>query len=238
MTMTTNSQRPEILAIIPARGGSKGLPRKNVLPLARKPLIVHSIEQALAARCVTRVVVSTDDPEIASVATGAKAEVVPRPAELAGDTASSESALLHALEYLRAQEGYQPELLVFLQCTSPVRRPNDIDDAVAKLVATGADSLLSVSPFHGFLWSEEGGAAHATNYDHRRRPRRQDRPPEFVETGSIYVTKVAGLLESGNRLSGRIQLYPMPSWTAFDIDDLDDFRMCEALLASKTPNGE
>jgi len=138
----------ETLAIIPARGGSKGIPRKNVLPLAGKPLIAYNIEQARRSQFIRRVVVSTDDAEIAAVARQYGAEVVWRPAEISGDSASSESALLHALEQLRQQENYQPDLLVFLQCTSPHTPAEDIDGTVQALLEQQADSALAVIPFH------------------------------------------------------------------------------------------
>ena len=122
-----------ILAIIPARGGSKGIPRKNLQPLAGKPLLAYTIEHARATPAVTRVVVSTDDVEIASVAQQYGAEVIWRPAEISGDTATSEAALLHALDHLRDNEGYEPDLVVFLQATSPLRRSDDIQRAVETL---------------------------------------------------------------------------------------------------------
>ncbi|MBI4236643.1 MAG: acylneuraminate cytidylyltransferase family protein, partial [Chloroflexi bacterium] len=123
-----------VLCIIPARGGSKRLPRKNLALLLGEPLVAHSIRHALEARLVQRVVVSTDDAEIASVAEQHGAEVVRRPAEIAGDTATSESALLHVLDHLERTESYHPDLVVFLQCTSPVRQRDDIDNAIRALL--------------------------------------------------------------------------------------------------------
>ncbi|MCU0723789.1 MAG: acylneuraminate cytidylyltransferase family protein, partial [Planctomycetes bacterium] len=115
----------DCLAIIPARGGSKGIPRKNLRPLGGKPLVVHSVDQALVCPRVGRVVVSTDDAEIAEVSRRAGAEVVERPAAISGDTASSESALLHVLDARKARGEEDPSLVVFLQATSPLRRPHD-----------------------------------------------------------------------------------------------------------------
>src|SRR5690606_38380639 len=117
---------PEVLALIPARGGSKSLPRKNVLPLGGIPLIAHTIRAAQAAKCVSRVAVSTEDSEIAEIARQYGADVVKRPMELATDDSTSESALLHSLDYLEANEGYLPDILCFLQCTSPFTAPEDI----------------------------------------------------------------------------------------------------------------
>ena len=123
----------QVLAIIPARGGSKGIPRKNIRILAGKPLIAYTIEHARQTPSVKRIVVSTDDPEIAAVSEQYGAEVVWRPAEISGDTATSESALLHVLNYLKDAEDYEPDLIAFLQATSPLRHPDDIQNAINKL---------------------------------------------------------------------------------------------------------
>lgn len=230
--------RPSALAIIPARGGSKGVTRKNVRPLAGRPLLVHTIEQALAAERVGRVIVSTDDAEIERVAEAHGAEVIERPAELADDDAPSESALVHVLDQLAEREGYRPELVVFLQCTSPIRDAADIDRAICQLLEEGADSLLSAVPFHGFTWRRGSTGAEPLNYDHRQRPRRQDRKGEYLENGSIYVFKRSILRRHGNRLGGKIALYEMDPASAVDIDRLEDFDICEALLRARAARAE
>lgn len=222
----------EILAIIPARGGSKGVPGKNIRPVAGKPLLAHTVEQARQATLVSRVVVSTDSPAIGEVAKQFGAGVVWRPAEISHDTASSESALLHVLDYLAEQEDYAPELIVFLQCTSPVRRPGDIDAAIQTLRHQQADSLLSVVPSHHWVWHiNSNGEPDSYNFDYRRRPRRQDRPAEYDENGSIYVFKPHILRQFHNRLGGKIALYPMHEWSRIDIDTLHDFELCEWALS-------
>lgn len=220
------------LAIIPARGGSKGIPRKNIRLLNGKPLIAYTIEQAKATPSITRVVVSTDDAEIGAVAQQYGAEVVWRPAEISGDTASSESALLHVLDYLEQTEGYQPELLIFLQATSPLRRPYDIANAIQKLIDEGADSLLSLAPFGHFLWHVPGGELQSLNFDYLNRPRHQELSPLYMENGSIYVFKPWVLRQLGNRLGGKITYYEMDPLSAIDIDTPADFDLCEAILAS------
>lgn len=140
--------RPEILALIPARGGSKGIPRKNLVVVAGKPLIAYSIEQALASRCITRTVVSTDDPEIAEVARSCGAEVpFLRPGELAQDLSTDLEVFRHALEQLRAGEGYRCDLVVHLRPTGPVRRVALIDQAIETMLGhPEAHSLRSVGP--------------------------------------------------------------------------------------------
>jgi N-acylneuraminate cytidylyltransferase len=220
-----------VLAIIPARGGSKGIPRKNVRPFLGKPLLAHSIEHARQAPSVGRVVVSTDDPEIAAVARRYGAEVVERPAEISGDTASSESALLHVLDHLEAAEGYRPELVVFLQATSPLRRPGAVQAAIDRLRREQADSLFSACPIHTFIWRRHRGRLESITCDYRNRPRRQDIGEDFAETGSIYVFKTRVLRESGNRLGGRIALYPDDPLCNFQVDEPGDFDLLERAAA-------
>ena len=222
----------EVLCIIPARGGSKGIPRKNLQPLAGKPLLAHSILQSLSATQVTRTVVSTDDEEIASVTREYGADVVYRPEAISGDTASSESALQHCLTYLADNESYEPDLVVFLQCTSPLRRSDDIDNAIAKLVADGADSLVSVVPVVVWLWRLVEGQPTSFNYDHLNRKRRQDRPAEYNENGSIYVFKPWVLMELNNRLGGQVSLYEMDEWSNLDIESWTDLQLTELVFTN------
>lgn len=223
----------KVVALIPARGGSKGIPRKNLHLLAGKPLLAHSIEHASQSTMVGRIVVSTDDAEIGAVARQYGAEVIWRPDDLSGDMASSESALLHALDHLRDTEGYAPDLVVFLQATSPLRAPGSLDQAIEQLLTCEADSLVSVVPAHVFLWSQEDGLAQPLNYDPRNRPRRQDRPAEYIENGSIYVFRPWVLRELNSRLGGKIALFVMEPWSAIDIDTPADVELCEQIIASR-----
>ncbi len=211
-----------VLAIIPARGASKRIPRKNLQPYLGEPLVVHSIKHALGSRVVDRTVVSTEDDEIRRVAEAAGATVVRRPLEIAGDTATSESALLHVLDVLRDGEGWEPDLVVFLQCTSPARTAEDIDGAVATLLAEGADSLLSACPFDKYVWRVGAEGAEPLNYDYHKRWRDQDFPPQYQENGSIYVFTPELLRATNNRLGGRIAIYPMSPEKSFQIDHPQD----------------
>jgi YrbI family 3-deoxy-D-manno-octulosonate 8-phosphate phosphatase len=223
----------EVLAIIPARGGSKGIPRKNVLPLAGVPLIAHAIRAAQTADRVTRIVVSTDDDEIADVAREYGAEVVDRPADLSGDSAKSEDALLHVLETLAHDEGYHPALVVFLQCTSPLTLADDIDATIAALEDRGADSAVAVTAFHYFLWRHAGdGDAIGVNHDKRVRLMRQQREPEYLETGAVYVMKTDGFLQSRHRFFGRTAMHEIPSERVLEIDDPFDFTRAEERIAA------
>ncbi len=229
-----------ILAIIPARGGSKGIPRKNLRLLAGKPLVAHSIEHARQARRVSRVVVSTDDPEIAAVSEQYGAEVVWRPAELATDTAPSESALRHVLDYLDENEGYQPDLVVFLQATSPCRLPQDIDGAVQTLLERQADSVFSACAEHftGRWRVNPDGTALPLNFEPGRRPRRQEYPIEYLENGSIYVFRPWVLRQTGNRMGGKIAIYEMPALRSFQVDELAELQFMEQLLAVQSSGSE
>ncbi len=220
----------DVVAIIPARGGSKGLPHKNVRPLLGEPLIAHTIRQSLNSQRVSRTIVSTDDEEIATISIQYGAEVIERPTEISGDSASSEKALRHVLDELQNSESFAPDLVVFLQCTSPVRRRHDIDRAIKSLIDSGTDSLLSVCRFHRFIWRAEDGVPVSQNYDYRNRQLRQNLSPEFMENGSIYVFKPWVLREFDNRLGGKIQLYEMDYFSSFEIDTLEDFILCEAIL--------
>ena len=218
-----------IVAIIPARGGSKGLPGKNIRTLANKPLIAHSIIDAKEARLVDKVYVSTDDRQIAQISKNYGAEIIIRPEQLANDIASSESALVHAIEQIESTD-IAIDLIVFLQCTSPIRTSENIDEAIAKVRAENADSLLSVSPNHRFIWQENNGVAQSINYDYRRRLRRQDMQPQYVENGSIYIFKPWVLKELNNRLGGKISLLEMSEAASWEIDSLLDFEIAESLL--------
>lgn len=207
-----------LIAIIPARGGSKGIPGKNIIPIAGKPLIAYTIEAALNADSIARVFVSTDDAQIAAVAKQVGADVIDRPAELSGDTASSESALLHALENVCDL----PEHFVFLQCTSPLTLPEDIDGTVQALVDKKADTAFTATRFHGFVWKQNGEDAAGVNHDKSVRLRRQDKEPEFLETGAVYVMNTQGFLQNKHRFFGTTAIYEMPAERAPEIDDPAD----------------
>lgn len=224
----------EILAIIPARGGSKGIPRKNIRLLAGKPLLAYTIEAAKAAPAINRIVVSTDDAEIGQVANSYGAEVVWRPAEISGDTASSESALSHVLAHLQESEHYTPDLVVFLQATSPLRGPNDVREGIETFLREGADSLFSASAMHGFMWRRTAeNEWQSLTYDYRNRQRRQDGPDDVFENGSFYVFKPWVLHDLQNRLGGKITAFRQPAVMAFQIDEPSDFELLTLLIQAQ-----
>lgn len=235
-------------AIIPARGGSLGLPGKNVARVGGVPLVARAVHAALAAERVERVVVTTDDEEIADAAIAAGAEVVARPGELAGAEASSESALLHALGVLGLEGLETPaapaprpahvpaprppsELTAFIQATSPFIDPADLDAAI-DLVARGErDVVFAATPTHGFLWREDAEEATAVgvNHDAAHRVRRQDREPEYLETGAFYVFRTDGFVHARHRFFGRIGIQPVHPDTAIEVDDAADLARARAL---------
>jgi YrbI family 3-deoxy-D-manno-octulosonate 8-phosphate phosphatase len=220
-----------VLVIIPARGGSKRIPRKNLLPVAGAPLLTHSVRHALEAGRVDEVVVSTDDEGVAAVARGLGVEVVMRPPELGADTATSESALLHVLDQRRSQGDDDPELVVFLQCTSPVRRAGDIDAAITMLETTGSDAVFSAVRDRALYWSVGSEGPQPINYDPTDRLREQDMGVQMRENGSIYVVRTDRLRATGNRLAGRRAVYEMDVWSSFQVDAPEDLAIVEWILS-------
>jgi len=236
-TMTMTRERimaehgPRTVAVIPARGGSKQVPRKNVQRVGGVPLVERAVRAASSADGIDLVVVSTDDDEIAAIAEAAGARVVRRPAEIAGDTATSESAILHALDALE-DDGTPVDVVAFLQATSPFIPSDALAAAVAEVRADRADSVFAAHETYGFLWrDDEQGAAVAVNHDAAHRPRRQDREPHLLETGAFYVFRADGFRESRHRFFGRIRAARVPEWTAIEIDDADQLRIARALAA-------
>ncbi|GGO23225.1 hypothetical protein GCM10010116_46850 [Microbispora rosea subsp. aerata] len=212
-----------MLAVVPARGGSVGVPLKNLEKVGGVPLVARAVDACLRAELVDEVVVSTDHDRIAEVAAAAGARVVRRPAELSGPTASSESAVLHALSEL---PGEQPEIVVLVQCTSAFLDPRDLDAAVAKVLDGEADSVFSGTETYEFVWT---GAGRGVNHDPAVRPRRQDRDPHYRETGAFYVMRAGGLRERGHRFFGRVAVQPVPARHAVEIDTPEDLEIARAL---------
>jgi N-acylneuraminate cytidylyltransferase len=218
------------VAIIPARGGSRGIPRKNICAVAGRPLLAYTIDHAKSTPAIDRIVVSTDSPDIAGVAAQYGAEVVWRPPDISGDGASSESAMLHALDEVAARDGYRPDLVVLLQATSPLRHAQDAQRAIETLISEEADSLFSACTLHGFVWRRNGHGLASFSYDHRARTPRQQAPEDLLENGSIYVTRHDLLRATGNRLGGRIAVYRQDPLDSFQVDEPADLQTVERLL--------
>ncbi|MFF4951527.1 cytidylyltransferase domain-containing protein [Streptomyces chattanoogensis] len=226
---------PTVVAVIPARGGSKGVPAKNLAAVGGVPLVARAVREARAARLVTDVVVSTDDAGIAAAARAAGAVVVRRPGDIAGDTATSEAAVLHAMDAYEEEQGTTVDAVLLVQCTSPFIVREDIDGVAAAVVEGGADSALTVAPFHGFVWRDaepEAGTTdggHGVNHDKSFRPRRQDRPQDLLETGAAYAMDAAGFRTSGHRFFGRTELVRTDPARVLEIDDPHDLARARAL---------
>ena len=220
-----------IVAVVPARGGSKGIPSKNLVEFCGKPLIVWTVEQATAAARIDSVWVSSDDEAILDVSARAGARTIKRPVAISGDTATSESCWLHALGAIEA-DGPAIDVLVAPQCTSPLREPADFDAAIELFEREGCDSLFSATPAGDFnIWRPNAkGELESFTYDYRNRGRRQDKREQFLENGSFWVLRPSVLREHNNRLGGSIGAYPMEFWKSFQIDEPDDLRFCAALM--------
>ena len=223
------------VAIIPIRSKSKGIPNKNIRTIAGKPLVNWTIEHCLASKKIDRVIVSTDSEVYADIARRAGAEVpFLRPYNISKDSSSTEVVMLHLDEYLR-DEGYDYDMMVLAQATSPLRRPGLIDDCITRCESAGADSLLTVTLNESFFW-RHGPTGMESTYDHINRPRRQDIRPEdilFRETGSLYVTARHILQKTKNRLGGKIEVMETSKLESFEIDDSEDWQIIEAILREK-----
>lgn len=220
------------VAVIPARGGSKGIPNKNLQTVGGIPLLVRAVRSCQAATQIHLVVVSTDDDQIATIATETGAKVIRRPAELSIDTATSETALLHVVGELE-KEGIRPVSLAFVQCTTPFIEPSDIDGTVQLL--NSFDSALTVAPSHRFNWKrDESGNGIGVNHTPWQRSRRQDLSLEFVETGGVYAMSTAGLIAHGHRFFGKIGLHVVPADRGIEIDDYSDLSVARALAVRTT----
>ena len=224
------------LALIPARGGSKGVPGKNLRPVGGVPLLARCVRAARASRRLGAVWVSSDDPAIGGLAEREGAGWLRRPAAIAGDRASSESALVHGLEQLGAR-GPLPPLFVFLQCTSPFTSGDQIDAVVAALQDSDAAMALSVMPWHGFLWrSDPAGHGVGVNHDQSRpRQRRQDLAPTYLETGAIYAIRTAAFLQQQTRFVQPVLPVPIDA-PAPEVDTEGDLALCECLAPLFDPH--
>lgn len=222
------------VAVIPARGGSQGIPGKNVARVGGVPLVARAVHAAQAAACFDGIYVSTDDPTIAAVAKDAGAHIIDRPANLAGHTATSETAVLHALRAIEERDG-AVQVVAFLQATSPFQRADALAAAVSRVQAGSDDSVFSAYATHGFLWRMTDVGATGINHDHTFRPRRQDREPQFQESGAFYVMDAAGFASAGHRFFGRIGIQEVPAATGLEIDEPAELTAAQ-LLATFHPH--
>lgn len=222
------SSNPRVVAIIPARGGSKGIPRKNLEEVGGLPLLARAILSCKQVADIDQVWVSTDDMEIAALANSYGAKVINRPKELASDTASSESAILHALD-IKEQEGQIPQVLAFVQTTSPFIESPNLATAINMVLERGYSSVFSAFESHAFIWEEDTNGATGVNHDSSVRQRRQDRQPNFFETGAFYVMDAKGFRAASHRFFGKIGIAKVSESFAIEIDTPEQLEVARQL---------
>ncbi len=209
------------VTVIPARGGSKGIPKKNIVDINGKPLITYAIEASIKSKS-DETWVSTENDEISEIAKKYGAKVLNRPENIATDDASSESVLLH---FIKEVDDF--DILIFLQATCPLVEGSDINKALALM--ENYDSVISVSKFDQMLWMGS-----KPMYDINNRQRRQNLEQRFVETGSIFMTTKEGLLRSKNRINGKVGFLEVPKWRSIDIDTYEDLELARKIMKSKS----
>ena len=220
--MSISKNRASIVSLILARGGSKEIPRKNLIEINSKPFISYVIEAAKASKS-DQVWVSTDDEEIAHVSIDCGARVLHRPLAISLDNSKSEEALLHF------SDNVDYDFLVFIQATSPLLSPGYINKGIELVLSGQFDSVFSVTPEHWIpRWNVD---LTPDKWDPAARPRRQDMPKRYVENGAFYITSRECLLNSKCRYSGRLGIVEMPLESSFQLDSLDDLSLLEKLLS-------
>ena len=218
-----------LTAIILARGGSKGIPRKNIVDFCGKPLLAWTIEHCLEGG-LDSVFVSSDDDDILDVGEKYGALSIKRPEEISGDRATSESGWLHALDLI--EKDYEKvDWVLAPQVTSPLRTANDIRKGVETVKSGKFDSLFSCSIAEDlFFWENRNDNLTSINYDWQNRKRRQDTPKQYLENGSFYLFRPEILRRNNNRFGGTIGFVEMEFWKMFEIDSMEDYRMCSTLM--------
>lgn len=223
-----------ILAIIPARGGSKGVPRKNVKKLCGKPLIAWTIEEALKSKYIDKLVVSTEDEEIAQISKEYGSQVIKRPIELANDNSSVNDTVSSVLNFLKSNEGYEPSLILLLQCTSPFRKARHIDEAIYKLSVSNAYSVVSVVKEENPIWwtkviKENHYIEDYIEFDRKKYKVRQDFPELYRLNGAIYIVKAEEFYKNSSLDVSNTIAYEMNKLDSIDIDNEIDFLFSEFL---------
>jgi CMP-N,N'-diacetyllegionaminic acid synthase len=219
-----------ILAVVPARGGSKGVLRKNIRPLAGDPLIIHTLRTAKTVNEIDLLVVSTDDNEIETISLSYEVDVIKRPKKLASDNATTESALLHVLDTLD-QQGKIFDILIVLEPTSPLRSSNTIKKTIKKFVEKSFESILAVKESFENIGFIEDGCFRALRTDAPRR--RQLRKPFFIESSTIYAVKTNYLRRAGTIVCDNWGAIIVPNEESFDINTEEDFNLIECFIKNK-----
>ncbi len=227
----------KVLGLIPARGGSKGVPRKNIRLLGGKPLLAYTIQSALAAKRLTKVILSTDDEEIAEIGRGYGVETpFLRPAELAKDETPMLPVVKHAMNWME-DSGERFDAVCLLQPTNPLRRAQDVDGCIELLIERNADAVVTVLPVppeHHPFWvyfENETGALRLSNGEETPVPRRQELPPAFHREGSVYVTRRNVVMKDNSLYGKRLVGYPLDRDRSVNIDNAADWERAEGLIS-------
>ena len=222
-----------VASIIIARGGSKGIPNKNIIDFCGKPLISWTIKQSQLSKKVSDVWVSSDSDSILDIAKRNGAKTIARPIEISSDRATSESAWLHAIKYIEGKEGYPKiDYVLAPQVTSPLREPSDFSKAIDLIITEQADSLLSVAEIEDFfIWEKNKNKdPESVNYDYKNRQLRQNIDNKYLENWSFYIFK-PNLLINNNRLGGKKLLFEMERYKMFQIDNIEDVKLCSVIMS-------
>ena len=219
----------KILAVIPARGGSKGIPKKNIRLLNGKPLIMYAIQNALNCELIDDVVVTTDSEEIAYISKKSGADVIMRDVNLAGDLVTLDPVIYDAVLRIEKINNCIYDYVVTMQATSPLLKSKSLEEALDYSIKNNYDSVLSAINKPHLAWKEDNGRIFP---DYAKRLNRQELPPYYVEAGAFVISKRIGITEK-SRIYGKIAVFPIPANEAIDIDDREDWVVCESILRKK-----
>jgi len=225
------------VCVIIARGGSKGIPNKNIINFCGQPLISWTIYQAKKSSLINDIWVSSDSKKILQIAEKLNVKTIKRPENISSDRSSSEEAWLHALNFIEQKEKIEIDLLLTPQVTSPLREFEDFDRAISKIIHSGADSLFSSNEIEDFfVWEKTEKSFASMNYDFKNRKRRQLIDKTYHENGSFWIFKPKLLRNENNRLGGKIDTYVMEKFKMFQIDNFEDIKFCELLMKGYSLN--
>ncbi len=221
----------KVLAIIPARGGSKGIRLKNLQVLNDKPLLDYSVNASLRSKIITKTIVSSDHEKILERATKLGSDIIKRPKNLATDASQIEPVIDHCLNFLKSKKDFVPDIIILLQNTSPLRTKKHIDSALNLFLSSNFDSILSGYYSHHFFWKiKNNNIANPINYNPKKRPNRQDFGTQFIENGAIYITTYSAFKKSKCRISGKIGFFEMDEDLSVDIDTKVDLKNADEKL--------
>jgi CMP-N,N'-diacetyllegionaminic acid synthase len=219
-----------IVAIILARGGSKGITKKNLVNFCGKPLLIWSIEQVKKVNEISSIWISSDDKEILDVAKSHYVQTILRPKEISSDTSSTEEGLNHAIKKIELETNNKIDFVICLQATSPIREPSDIKKGIKKIISGNFDSLFSATINKDLLMWEVREKLVPISFDHKKPRRRQELPKQLLENGSFYIFRPKILEDYDYMLSGKVGFIEMEFWKTFEIDEYEDIEFCETLM--------